>query len=121
MHKLMNYVCDELDTLEKKVEKSGDLSMTEVSYMGDLLEAKKDLLKIDEMENGASYDMSYNDYSMRNSYARNGRGRGSQANRDRMGRYSSERGYSRDDEFMSMYEGMPEHKKNELMRIAKEM
>ena len=41
---------------------------------------------------GGSYDgMSYNDG---NSYAR---GRGSNAKRDSMGRYSSERGYSRDD------------------------
>lgn len=41
---------------------------------------------------GSSYDdMSYNDG---NSYAR---GRGRNAKRDSMGRYSSERGYSRDD------------------------
>jgi hypothetical protein len=138
MHNLYKLTCDELEKLDRKAM-NGDLSPAEFERMSDLIETKKDMLKIGEMEDmggsfarggnrGGSYNMggsyegryegSYGDMS----YARgDGRGRGSQANRDSRGRYSSERGYSRDDEFMSMYEGMPEHKKNELMRIAKEM
>lgn len=127
MHKLMEYVCEELEKLEKKAGKNGELSMAETEYMGELLDAKKDLMKIDEMEGGSSfargnsyrYDgMSYDDMS----YARgDGRGRGRNARRDSMGRYSSERGYSRDDELMSEIEMLPEHKKNELRRMIKEM
>ena len=133
MHKLMDYVCDELEELERKVEKGGKLTMAETEYVGELLDAKKDMLKIGEMEEmgGSSFAMrsnrnanyegrSYGSYNMGGSYA-DGRGRGSQADRDRMGRYSSERGYSRDDEFMSRYEDLPEHKKHKLMQMMKEL
>ena len=118
MHKLMDYVCDELEELERKVEKGGKLTMAETEYVGELLDAKKDMLKIDEMEDmGGSFAMRSNrganyDGSYIGSYARN---------RDRMGRYSSERGYSRDDEFMSRYEDLPEHKKHKLMQMMKEL
>lgn len=47
---------------------------------------------------GGSYRGSYEGGG---SYARNGRGRGSNARRDSMGRYSSERGYSRDPQEMA--------------------
>lgn len=132
MHKLMDYVCDELEELERKVEKGGKLTMAETEYAGELLDAKKDMLKIDEMEDmggssfasrsnrGGSYEgRSYGSY-MGGSYA-DGRGRGSQANRDRMGRYSSERGYSQDSDLMEEIEMLPEHKKNEIRRMIKNM
>lgn len=117
MHKLIEYACDKLDELEKKAEK-GNLSMAETEYAEVLSSLKKNLLKGDilydevmEMDgeySGAMRPMSdmggtyrggsYNrnrDGGM--SYARgDGRGRGSRAKRDSMGRYSSERGYSRD-------------------------
>lgn len=134
MHNIYNLICKEIEELDKKAG-MGDISPAEYEKVSDLIEDKKNMLKIGEMEDmgsssyargenrgssynmGGSYDGSYN-----MSYARgDGRGRGSQANRDSRGRYSSERGYSRDDEFMAMYENMPEHKKNELMRMAREM
>lgn len=97
MHKLIDYICDELEELERKADK-GKLSMAEVQYGDMLAHFKKNLLKAEEMsdegysermypmrgrvyDDGRAYgDRSYNDGR---SYARK---------RDSMGRYS--RGYS---------------------------
>jgi len=130
MHNLYNLTCEELEKLDRKAG-MGDLSPAEFEKMSDLIETKKDMLKIGEMEEmsgssfasrsnrGGSYeDGSYRSYAMGGSYAA---GRGSQANRDRMGRYSSERGYSRDSDLMEEIEMLPEHKKNEIRRMIKEM
>ncbi len=90
MHKLIEYICDELDDIEKKSEK-GKLSMAEIEYADKLAHLKKNLLRADElMEQGYSGENRYPYASMGNSYA--GRGRGSNAQRDSRGRYSSERG-----------------------------
>ena len=131
MHNLYNLTCEELEKLDRKAG-MGDLSPAEFERMSDLIEAKKDMLKIGEMEEmggssfasrsnrGGSYEgRSYGSY-MGGSYA-DSRGRGSQANRDRMGRYSSERGYSRDGDLMEEIEMLPEHKKNEIRRMIKEI
>lgn len=98
MHKLIEYVCDELEELERKVDKGGKLTMQETQYLDTLAHTKKNLLKADEMEEDGEYSNAYNrmmpnrSYNMndRRSYAR---GRGRNARRDSMGRYSSE-GYS---------------------------
>lgn len=98
MHKLLGFICDELDDLERKVEKDGHLSMAEVQYADVLAHTKKNLLKSEEMmdEDYSSYggdNMPYRGvmYSDGRSYAS---GRGRNARRDAMGRYAS-RGYSR--------------------------
>lgn len=126
MHKLIEYVCEELESLEKKAAK-GSMSAAEIEYADKLASLKKNLLKgdmlYDEMEmgdySGAMGGM--NTPMMGGSYARGGntnrggsnrgggsydgmsyaRGRGRNARRDSMGRYSSERGYSRDGEEMA--------------------
>lgn len=112
MHKLYEYVCDELKDLEKKADK-GNLSLQEVQYADTLAHLKKNLMKADEMmeDEFGEYSMSY--YPM-TSYAEEGgnkgggymnmrggrggnsyaRGRGRNARRDSMGRYSREDGYS---------------------------
>lgn len=95
MHKLMDYVCDELDELERKADKGGKLSMSDIQYADTLAHLKKNMLKAEEME-GAEYSgavdgMSYRRMYDDGSYAR---GRGRNARRDAMGRYSSD-GYSR--------------------------
>ena len=110
MHKLIEYICEELDEMERKVDKGGKLSMSEIQYGDVLAHFKKNLLKSEEMMeefdegyssekrpmNGTMRDGSYR-YDVGMSYARGDvRGRGRNANRDSMGRYSSERGYSRD-------------------------
>lgn len=107
MHKLMEYICDELEELERKAEKDGKLSMAEIQYMDTLAHTKKNLLKADEMWEESEYSNamdggrsgnSYRYYSRRDgrggSYARGGQGRGRNARRDSMGRYSREGGYS---------------------------
>ena len=91
MHKLIDYVCSELDGLERKAEKSG-LTMSEVQYMDTLAHAKKNLLTgeamMDRGESGyymPMYGRSYGDHDMDGeSYARR---------RDSMGRYSRGNSY----------------------------
>ena len=111
MHKLIEYVCGELEELEKKASKSGALSMSEIEYADKLAHLKKNLLKSDELydeamggDMSADYSGNYMNTGRGRSYAGAGRG-GSYANmggssyaqrRDRFGRYSSDRGYSRD-------------------------
>lgn len=92
MHKLMEYICSELEDLERKVEKGDSLSMSEIQYMDTLLHAKKNLLKSDEMYEEGEYGNS--GYG-RGEYGRGGygrsyraRGRGSNARRDSRGRYA---------------------------------
>lgn len=90
MHKLIDYICDELDELERKSDKG--LSVAEVQYMDTLAHAKKNLLKAEEMDGGYSgmmYPRYYGDDRM------DGRsyGRSYARRRDSMGRYSR-RGYS---------------------------
>ena len=104
MDKLIKFVCDELDDLERKVSKDGKLSMAEVEYMNKLAHTKKNLLKADEMSeegySGMMYPRYYGDDRMDGRSYRDGRSyndgrsyaRGRNARRDSMGRYS--RGYS---------------------------
>ena len=100
MDKLIDYICEELDELERKADKDGKLSMSEIQYVDILAHAKKNLLKGEEMyedmDGGYSERVDgYSRYSNEGgSYAR---GRGRNAKRDSMGRYSRERGgYSRE-------------------------
>ena len=103
MHKLIEYVCDELDELERKVDKGGKLSASEMQYLDTLAHTKKNLLKAEEMSEDMEYSGAmmggrvYNDgmsYNMGGSYARDGRrgsyarGRGRNARRDSMGRFA---------------------------------
>lgn len=105
MHKLMDYICDEMSDLERKAEKDGKLSMAEVQYLDTLAHTKKNLLKSDEMSeegySGMMYPRYYGEDRMDGSSYRDGRSysdgrsyaRGRRnARRDSMGRYS--RGYS---------------------------
>jgi len=110
MHKLMEYICDELEEFERKADKEGKLSMAEMQYVDLLAHTKKNLLKADEMWEESEYSMAMDGGMTNNgSYVRNGqdgrtrsnrggsyaRGRGRNARRDSMGRYSNEGGYSR--------------------------
>ena len=109
MHKLIEYVCDELSEIEKKASRSGELSLGEIEYADKLAHLKKNLLKGEEMTGGMEHSYGMNaSFAGGNSSGRGGsyadgsyesgsyaRGRGRNAKRDSMGRYSSERGYSR--------------------------
>ena len=117
MHKLMEYVCDEMKELERKASKDGKLSMAEMQYLDTLAHTKKNLLKSDEMSgeegySGMMYPRYYGDDRMDGISYRDGRSyaddrsygdgrsyaRGRNAKRDSMGRYS--RGYSMANEDM---------------------
>lgn len=96
MHKLLDYVCSELDVLERKVGNGSKLTMAETQYMDTLAHAKKNLLTGDAMMDGGEsgyympnrmYGNSYGD-SYRNSYRD-----GDSYRRDSMGRYASRRSY----------------------------
>lgn len=119
MHKLIDYVCTELEKIEDQVSASGKLSIAEVEYADKLAHLKKNLLKSDElMDQGYSGDMrrfprqgrgiafdgrgrSYDSEGRGTAY--DNRGRGSQANRDSRGRYASDYSarYIRDDYSMN--------------------
>ena len=131
MHKLMEFICDEMEELERKAEKDGKLTMQEVQYLDTLAHTKKNLLKADEMWDESEYSMAGD-----RSYARDGRmirnnmsyvrGRGRNARRDAMGRYSRD-GYSMaEDDFKMelqdlMQDAPNEQVKMKLQRMMSEM
>jgi len=125
MHKLYEWACNELEELEKKAEKG--LSAADVEYADKLTELKKNILKIEMLEDegysaeyrddigsyarGRNRGGSYNGGSYRYSNAR-----GRNARRDSMGRYSRD-GYSRAaDEQIEMLEGMIDSAPNEQIK-----
>lgn len=76
MHKLYEYACNELKDLERKADEKG-LSMADVEYADKLTELKKNILKVNLLED-EGYSAEYRDDHHR-SYGRR---------RDGMGRYS---------------------------------
>ena len=111
LYELKEMLCKELEEYGKK----GELTTGSLDVVDKLAHTIKNLQKIiekyeEEDYSGRSYARdgsyarryAYNDgmmggsYNYGGSYADN-RGRGAQANRDSRGRYSSERGYSRDE------------------------
>lgn len=127
MHKLIEYVCDELKELEKKSEK-GNLSMSDIQYADTLAHMKKNLLKGEELyeEMEGEYSNARDGMGYSRSYAR---GRSSRAQRDSRGRYSRDEGYSYADESMddllgemrSLMRDMPEEKRREVQRFVDKM
>ena len=83
MHKLIDYICDELYDMEDKIAKNGGLSRGEIEYGDILAHFGKNLTKLEEQ--GGSYRGSYSDGG---SYDGGGSYRGRRnARRDSMGRY----------------------------------
>ena len=141
MHKLIEYIDETMQEYEDKVARGGDLSSKDVECIKDLAKTKMAILTNEAMEsenygysregnmnNGYSgrSRMYSNDYMGR--YSRDNRGRGSDAKRDSMGRYSS-RGYSyaeaKEDmiaELKELAKKAPDEKtKQELEHFANEM
>lgn len=125
MHKLMEYICGELEELERKADKDGKLSMAEIQYGDTLAHMKKNLLKADEMWEDGEYSMaggSYTTYpydggrSMRGgSYARRGRTGGRRGGANQYGSYATD-GYSRAEDFRAELEGLIEDAPNEQVK-----
>lgn len=113
MHKLCEFIDNELDELEEKVKREGSLSRAEIEDGKNLAKFKMALLTNDRMEqDGGESEMypymggyrSYDD-GMRDSR----RGHSGARRRDAMGRYSREnRGYSRADSREDMIEDLRE-------------
>jgi hypothetical protein len=111
MHKLMEYICNELDELERKADKEGKLTAAEIEYADKLTHIKKNILRSEELwedseyseDDGTSYVRGRNQNNMGGSSRYYGgssrydggsmaRGRGRNARRDTMGRYSRNEG-----------------------------
>lgn len=107
MHKLVDFICSEIDDLERKVGNEGKLSMTEIEYADKLAHLKKNLLKGEEMmddgySNTGDYSNRGYNYRYDDGMTRYSRARGRMnARRDSMGRYSRGRYSMADDEMMS--------------------
>ena len=121
MHKLIDYVCDELESIEKKADK-GNLSMSEVQYADTLAHLKKNLLKCERMENEADYSMmGYTSRTMPTWYGNSYAAR----KRDGMGRYSRT-GYSRGEDMAGQLRDMmddapDEMTRNEIQRLVNKL
>lgn len=110
MHKIKEMLMNELYEYEEKAKKmpNGKLSTQELEKIHKLTDTVKNIDKIEMLEDGEGYSEESNwmgegrmygtSYDGGSSYARGGRGRGRNAKRDRMGRYSSDDGmsYARD-------------------------
>lgn len=112
MHKLIDFVCDELDELERKADKDGKLTMAEVQYADTLAHMKKNLMKAEEMSGGEYSNRGYSRRYDDNSYARR---------RDAMGRYSRNYSMSADgmvDELRDLMREAPdEYTKKEFQKF----
>lgn len=134
MHKLMQYICDELDELERKADKEGKLSMAEIEYADKLAHIKKSLLTAEAMwedseysEDGeggqpsrrGSYRMSNRNSYRRSSYAR---GRGATARRDTMGRYSTAEAEDLVEELRDLMQDAPDQQtKQDIQKIVRRL
>lgn len=101
MNVILDYICDEIDEIEQKIQKEGKLSMAEVEYLDRLEHIKKDRLTSEAMmDGGYSNDGSYDGYNGNGGSMTGGnymRGNSGRRGRDTMGRYTSGRRYSRDE------------------------
>lgn len=130
MHKLIDFICDELDEIERKAEKEGKLSMTEVQYADTLAHMKKNLLTAEAMTGEGEYSRDDGYMPRGGSYAR---GMGRNTRRDSMGRYSrtsyNRGGYSRaeDDmedtisELRSLMGDLPAEKQREVQKFIQKI
>lgn len=148
LYEMCEYLEKDLEAMNEKVRAAGSsINSDTLTYIDKLTHAIKSVKSTIVMEEsghsergysrdaynrgGMSYDgSSYNSYdnSYDSSYAR---GRGSNAKRDSMGRYSSERGYSRgysghNEELMQRINDLMNRTtepqfKNELQHIAREL
>lgn len=111
MHDLKDLLCAELEDYAEKGKKSGKMSMGDLESIHKLTDTVKNILKIDmlEEESGYSEDGHYMGEgriygtSYESGYSERGgssytRGRGRNARRDSMGRYSRDGGMSYDDD-----------------------
>ena len=126
MHRLIEFIDNELMELERDIEAGRKPSMTDIELGDKLAHFKKSLLTNEAMEEGG-YSRRYmpTHYYDGGSYAR---GRGRNAKRDSMGRYSRDYGYSYADglndaleELRGMMGDMPENKRRKAEQLISEL
>lgn len=88
MHKMYEYICDELEKLEKEIERGGELTPTKLELADDLIDMKKNIMKIWRLEDDGYSHAMYPDRVMRNDGMSMARGRNDNARRDSISRYS---------------------------------
>ena len=141
LHELCETISRSISTANEKIRSAGGkLSTGDVDYIQKLthsLKSIKAVMKMEEeseMDDGYSergYSRGYDRGSYRGSYSDGGsyamgRGRGRYANRDSMGRYSSNDGYSRGgniaDELRDLMNMAPdEQTRQEMQRLIQKM
>lgn len=110
MHKIKEKLMEEIYELEDKLGKStGKMSSSDLEMLHKLTDTVKNIDKIEMLEEGGGYSEESNwmadgrmygtSYEGGSSYARGGRGRGRNAKRDSMGRYSRDGRYSEEGNF----------------------
>lgn len=85
MDDLLEKVCEELEEAAEKVSRSDKMSVSDLEKVGELIDIKKNLLKIDKLESESEYSGD-GDWEARGSYSRGSSYAGHK--RDSMGRYS---------------------------------
>ena len=70
MHKIMEFVCDELEEMERKVAKDGKLSRTDLEDVMKLTKVKKNLLESEMLSEESEYSNAMGGYSRRGNYSR---------------------------------------------------
>jgi hypothetical protein len=94
MHKLRETMTKELEAIERK----GQLSMSDLDKVHKLTDTIKNIDKIEMLESDGGYSEESNWMADGRMYGTSyARGRGRNARRDSMGRYSSDGGYSEND------------------------
>ena len=150
LHELCETIKEEIAEANKKIKNAvGKLSAGDVEYIDKLTHSLKSIKAVlsmmedeEEDEYSSRYPMSYRGRSYRGgsyryddgmmdgegrSYARDGRGRGSNAQRDSRGRYSSRMdGYSRHGDVVEslrevMEEAPDERTRQEIQRLIEKM
>lgn len=95
MNAILDYICDEIEEIEQKIQNDGKLSMTEIEYLDKLAHIKKDVLTSEAMmDSGYSNEGSYDGYNGGNGMTGGSYMRGNSGRRGRM--YGGRR-YSRDE------------------------
>lgn len=148
LHKLCEALSSELEDYSKKIEKSDGMSAGDLEAVDKLSHALKSIkttIAMMESEDEGGYSGRYMPYWGGMTYAQGGnrgggnannrdggssyaRGRGGNARRDSMGRYSRNDGYSYADgmdevveELRGMMDELPEEKRREVQRFVDKM
>lgn len=134
MENLKDKICDELEELSEKIMREGKISVGDLEKVGELVDIKKNLLKVEMLEDGGysqagdweamgrgHFGDYSRDYDRGNSYANRGQHyvRGHYS-RDGRGRYSRDGGEGLMEHIDMMLEEADTPKEREMIKRFKE-